>query len=48
VAKERYVTIVRELTAVGDICHVQEVEGDTEFRMVKGPPGPDDIFRHPR
>ena len=48
VAKEGYVTIVRELTATGDICHVQGVEGDTEFRMVKGPPGPDDVFRNPQ
>ena len=48
VAKEGYVTIVRELTATGDICRIQEVDGDTEFRMVKGPPGPDDVFRNPR
>ena len=47
-AKEGYVTIVRELTAIWDICHVRGVEGDTEFRMVKGPPGKDNIFRNPR
>ena len=47
VAKAGYVTIVRELIADWNICHVQEVVGDTEFRMVKGPPGPDDIFRNP-
>jgi hypothetical protein len=48
VAKEGYATIVREMTAIGDICHIRDVEGDTEFRMVKGPPGPDDIFRNSR
>lgn len=48
VAKEGYVTIVRQLTATGDACHIRDVEGDREFRLVKGPPGEDAVFRQGR
>ena len=48
VAKRGYTTIGRILTAAGDRCGVSNVNGDLVFRLVKGPPGPDDIFRNPR
>ena len=45
VAKAGYVTIKRQLTVTANSCHIQRVEGDQEFRLVKGPPGEDDVFR---
>ena len=35
VAKEGYTTIVRQLTATGNLCFVMDVEGDREFRLIK-------------
>ncbi len=43
VGKEGYVTIVRHLIATGGVCHLRNVEGDREFRLVKAPLGEDDI-----
>ena len=48
VAKEGYTTLVRQLAVTANECHIGDVEGDLEFRLVKGPPGEDDVFRKAR
>ena len=44
-SKSGYVTLVRQLTVIVGSCHIREVVGDQEFRLVKGSPGEDDVFR---
>ena len=54
VAKEGYVTLVRQFTASGSVCSVNQADGafpgplGIELRMVKGPPGNDDVYRKAR
>jgi hypothetical protein len=46
IAKIGYATLVRHLTVTANRCGIGDVEGDLEFRLVKGPPGDDDVFRN--
>ena len=43
VGKTGYRTIVRELTVTRDRCHIQDVQGDADFSLVRDSTGPGDL-----